>query len=368
VAAVALGAALLVVLLPHGSNTIGSPARPPAPTAGTRLLVGVDDDTLKWSDRPRAVVRRQQALGAEGVRVWVPWEGEARPAPVRRVELARAEVAARRTQVVLAVFGLARVTPADGPSRERFCRYAADALARVPDAAAVVVWNEANSATYWNGTPEGYERLLARCYDLLHAVGAGVSVLDSTASAHGPASFLEAVAAAYRASGRDRPLVDGFGHNPYPRSSAEPPGATHAAGFLGEGDYPRLHELLARAFAGTAQASFAVWYLEDGYQSAPPPSLLGAYDGRENAQTVTAALQAERLRSAILLAACQPGVQAFFNFELVDEPRLAGWQSGLLWQGSSPKPAAAAFAAAASAARRGGADCTGPAGAAGERP
>jgi hypothetical protein len=39
-------------------------------------------------------------------------------------------------------------------------------------------------------------------------------------------------------------------------------------------------------------------------------------------------------------------VRAFFNFELVDETRLAGWQSGLLWRGVHRKPAAAAFAAA----------------------
>ena len=46
------------------------------------------------------------------------------------------------------------------------------------------------------------------------------------------------------------------------------------------------------------------------------------------------------------LAACQPLVRAFFNFELVDERRLAGWHSGLIWRGGRVKPAAAAFARA----------------------
>ena len=61
------------------------------------LLVGVDDDTLKWTPFPLTVVRRQEALGADAVRVWVPWHGEIAPTAVRRDELARAEIAARKT-------------------------------------------------------------------------------------------------------------------------------------------------------------------------------------------------------------------------------------------------------------------------------
>jgi hypothetical protein len=208
----------------------------------------------------------------------------------------------------------------------------------VHDARAVVVWNEANSPAFWNGTAAEYEALLARCYDALHR--RGLTVLDSTASAHTPAAFLRAVAAAYRRSGRTRRLVDAFGHNPYPRTPAESPSARHGAGFVGEGDYERLMHAL-RPF-GTPD----VWYLEDGYQSTVPLALRTHYDGRETVTTLTPAQQAERVRSAIALAACQPHVRAFFNFELVDETRLVGWQSGLVWRGVHRKPAAAAFAAA----------------------
>jgi hypothetical protein len=165
-------------------------------------------------------------------------------------------------------------------------------------------------------------------------------VLDSTASAHAPEAFLGAVAAAYRRSGRTRPLVDAFGHNPYPRTASEPPTARHDAGFVGEGDYERLRRAL-RPFGEPD-----VWYLEDGFQSAVPHALRGRYDGRETIAPATAAQQARNLGAAIALAACQPHVRAFFNFELVDETRLAGWQSGLVWRGVHRKPAAAAFAAA----------------------
>ena len=188
-----------------------------------RLLLGVDDDTLKWTPRPLDVVRRQQALGAQAVRVWVPW-----PRGLGRDELARASLAAKHTDVVLAVFGFARDTPRTPAAQRRFCNDAARTL-DVVYARAVVVWNEANSPTYWDGTPAEYAALLSRCYSLLHRDG--VTVLSSTASAHAPEAFLRALRGA---------RVDAYGHNPYPRTSAEAPTTRHAAGFLGQGDYARL--------------------------------------------------------------------------------------------------------------------------------
>jgi len=330
-----IAAALLLVV---GAVAAWLALRPvPAP----RLLVGVDDDTLKWTANPLGVVRWQRALGADAVRVWVPWHGERRPSSTLLVELARAEEAARQTTVVLAVFGFARDTPRAARAQLRYCEYARSALAHVPDARAVVVWNEANSRTYWSGTPTEYEALLARCYDTLHR--GGLTVLDSTASGHEPEAFLRAVGAAYRASGRTRPLVDAFGHNPYPASSSESPSARHAPGFVGEGDYARLVAVLQTAFGVTPR----IWYLEDGFQSAVPARLRTHYFGRETVRTVTPAQQARELGQAIRLAACQRDVHAFFNFELADETRLAGWQSGLIWRGVHRKPAAAAYAAAA---------------------
>jgi hypothetical protein len=292
-------------------------------------------------------VRWQQALGVQAVRIWVPWHGETKPSGPRLTELARAEQAAQKTTVVLAVSGFARDTPKDPRTRARFCAYARSSLSVVPDAQAVVVWNEANSPTYWDGTAEQYAALLARCYDALHREG--LTVLDSTASAHAPEAFLQAVGASYRASGRTRPLVDAFGHNPYPATALESPGAAHAPGFVGEGDYARLVRVLRAAFGRTPD----IWYLEDGFQSTVPAPLRSHYNGRENVPTITPAQQARQLASAIELAACQPHVHAFFNFELVDETRLAGWQSGLVWRGVHRKPAAATFKAAARQAASG---------------
>jgi hypothetical protein len=308
------------------------------PRHAQRLLVGVDDDTLKWTADPVSVVRWQHQLGADAVRVWIPWHGEHVPRGARIDELFRAEQAAKQTTVVLAIFGFAHDTPRSVVMQSRFCGYAQHVLALVPHARAVVVWNEANSPMYWNGTPAQYERLLARCYDALHRPG--LTILDSTSSAHAPEAFLQAVAAQYEKTKRNLPIVDAFGHNPYPRTADESPDAQHPVGFLGEGDYARLRETL-RAFGNPD-----IWYLEYGYQSNVPSTLRAHYDGHETVVTVSPAEQATRLRSAIALAACQSHVRAFFNFELVDETRLAGWQSGLVWRGVHRKPAAAAFASA----------------------
>ena len=48
-------------------------------------------------------------------------------------------------------------------------------------------------------------------------------------------------------------------------------------------------------------------------------------------------------RNAVLLAYCQPAVTGFLNFELVDEDRLGGWQSGLLWRDRTRKPSYGTF-------------------------
>jgi hypothetical protein len=67
--------------------------------------------------------------------------------------------------------------------------------------------------------------------------------------------------------------------------------------------------------------------------------------------------QASQLRDALLLARCQPAVGAFFNFELLDEDRLAGWQSGVLWRDGTHKPSYEAFKAAVQQVVSGTVDC-----------
>ena len=117
-----------------------------------------------------------------------------------------------------------------------------------------------------------------------------------------------------------------------------------------------------------------IWYLEDGFQTKVPAAKRRFYRGRENDRAPVRARapvvraqnsepapaapdQVSQLRAALLLAYCQPAVGAFFNFELVDERRLAGWQSGLLYADGTRKPSYGPFKQIVAAVRSGQVDC-----------
>jgi hypothetical protein len=73
---------------------------------------------------------------------------------------------------------------------------------------------------------------------------------------------------------------------------------------------------------------------------------------------ISAVDQATQLRDAIQLAYCQPAVSGFLNFGLLDEERLGGWQSGLLWRDGTRKPSYETLKAAIAEARRRDTDCS----------
>jgi len=157
------------------------------------------------------------------------------------------------------------------------------------------------------------------------------------------------MAAAYRASGRERPILDTLAHHVYGSTPGEPPGQQHSGGTIGQGDYAKLMETLTSGFRETAQPVPDVWYLEAGFETTIDPAKRSLYSGRELVQAISPVEQAAQLRAALRLAASQPRVTAWFNFLLWDEPHLEGWQSGLYWADGSPKPSANAFEAAVAA-------------------
>ena len=349
----------------------------PAAHGATYFRLGFDDDRIKWMTKPDSFIALQRELGAPFTRITIPWHrGEVRLGPVVKTYLSRAAAAGKlRQKVVLAVYGGAADAPVDPAARRHFCGYVRNVIARVPAMSAVVIWNEANSPRYWPASSgaAGYEALLARCWDVLHAARSTVNVVDSTASHYDPAGFIRALGRAYRASGRTRPIVDTFGHNPYPDFAAEDPWAQHpAGGTIAEGDYDQLMAAITDAFQFTGQrvpsASWRrLWYLEDGFQTAVPRFFTwqwsGLYRGHENDRTVLPAFgfgrsQSSQLAAAISLAYCQPAVSAFFNFELIDETRLVGWQSGLLYANGLRKPSFDAYEQISKAVANGTIDCT----------
>jgi hypothetical protein len=334
--------------------------------------------------------------------VTVPWQPDETRLPVDQREPVDRMILAtwgRGLRVVLAVYGRATDAPQTGADRDAYCSFVASLLRRYPGVNDVVVWNEPNTSRFWRPqfTPDGvslapanYEDLLARCWDVLHAVRRSVNVVAASSPrgsdnprassnvSHSPVAFYRRLGEAYRASGRRRPILDTIGHNPYPRTNVERPWTRHPGSTIGEGDYDKLMAVLEQAFGGTGQplpgqGRVSIWYMEQGFQTTVAPAKVALYHGHENdahplppwvvgsaAGTLAAAApdQAAQLRDALDLAYCQPAVSAFFNFELADEPSLAGWQSGVLWADLTPKPSYQPFKAAVKAVAAGHVDCT----------
>jgi hypothetical protein len=346
----------------------------PAQTTHLKLIVGLTDDTSKWMLRQDGVVGVYHDLRLMAVRVTVPWRpGQTGPTRVQRTYIRRIRrLSDLRIRVVLAVYNRVAFAPATPRSRAQYCAFVAAVADRMPLVNDVEVWNEANNPTFWPqraGAP-AYEALLARCWNVLHALRPTVNVISSTAPRHDPGAFILALGDAYRASGRTLPIFDIFGHNPYPDDSSELPSATHEGSTtIAEGDYAALMRVLSDGFAGTAQPLPApdrrtLWYLEDGFQTIPLPSKQRFYRGRENERHPLPALdQANQLRTAIRLAFCQPAVGGFLNFGLLDEDRLAGWQAGLLWRDGTRKPSYDTFKTMIDEVRRKDTDCSQVAGA-----
>jgi hypothetical protein len=374
----------LLFLVPLAATASAGPevAAPRSP-----FVIGVDDDHAKWLSRPDGLIAKYRDLGLEAVRITIPWlYGETKPTNVR-VYLHRAAMMIERGQrVVISVFGRPSDAPLDAESRRAYCSFLHYILVRIPFQD-VAIWNEVNSPQFWPtsaGAP-AYEALLSTCWQRLHALRPNVNVISTTAAHHDPAGFMRLLGKTYKERRRTRPILDTFGHNPYPDNAAEPPWVQHPEETtVGQGDLQRLLDGIREGFSGTAQplpgeGRATVWYLETGFQTTVPDHKRRFYRGAETDPYVVPPVahedaepwvrdQASQIRDALLLARCQPAVGAFFNFELLDEDRLAGWQSGVLWRDGTKKASYDAFKSAAKLARSGELDCSTVAGAGGPIP
>lgn len=344
------------------------------------MLVGAREDGLKWRTGPTVAVARDLGLGAIGITLgWQP--GKTDIGPTDALALNGTVVGAGGMRIVVAVFGADTLSPITEVLREQYCTYVGNLITRFPQINDVVVWNEPNLTGFWrpqyrNGVsdaPARYTELLARCYDVLHGIRPSINVVAPATSlwgndnpnaisniSHSPTSFIRAMGAAYRQSGRTRPLFDTLGHHPYPARSDERPWAEHAdEAIVSIGDLGRLVRVLDEAFDGTGQpqpdTGLPIWYLETGYQTQVDSDKAGLYSGVETwpgslpdvlpgqgapakpPDLSPAPDQATQLADSVRLTYCQPYVSAVFNFLLRDEKDLGGWQSGLLWTDGSSK-------------------------------
>src|SRR5256714_9343970 len=365
--------------------TVALAAAPAAFAGGPAMMIGATEDIVKQPDLVAAKAQMDllKLAGLRGDRMtqeWVP--GQTEPGGTGFDALRNAVTAAQLdgVQVILSITNHgSRTTPLSDQDQADFATYAANLARALPSVHDYVIGNEPNLNRYWlpqfglDGSDlaaPAYESLLAKTYDALKAVSPKITVLGGAVSprgidrpntgrdTHSPTAFITDMGAAYKSSGRTKPIMDELAFHPYGDNSSQPPDFQHPSSTsIGLGDYGKLVALLGAAFDGTAQAgsTLPVVYDEYGVETQIPAAKARFYTGREPTTTkpTDPATQGAYYAQAIALVFCQPNVRGIFLFHSVDETALDRWQSGLYYADGTPKASLAPTRAAVQAARRG---------------
>ena len=354
-------------------------AGPSAALAGRPLNVGAVEDAAIWGN-PYAQMDMARLAGYGSVRMSVQWNwGQVAPdrAQFAKVQTAVSAALSRGIRPILAIYDRAGgPPPADPGSQALFVQFVRAVVVATPGVSTFVIGNEPNSPLYWRpqfdtagGDPaaRSYEQLLAASYDAIKAIRPSATVVggaldprgnDRARLSHSPTTFIRDLGAAYRASGRNRPLMDEFDEHVYADSSALPPSMSHPRSpNIGVADYRKLVRLLGKAFDGTAQrgSTLPILYGEFGVETTDPAGR-GAplpRDADPGWVSVGERTQAAYYAQALKLVLCQPHVTGILFFHVEDESDLAGWQSGIYYADGRPKSLFAAVKTAVHRARAG---------------
>ena len=343
-------------------------------TAGPGLVAGVVEDGVRASTLVEAQAHMQalQLAGYRAVRITSYWKpGLSAPTPDEAAALRNVADAANLTGIHLYVTVMSpgsATTPLTDEARAQFASYAAGVVRAAPSLRHLIVCNEPNLNRFWlpqfgldgsSAAPAAYLALLAQTYDAVKAASPDVEVLGGALSprgadraggtrpTHSPTAFIQELGAAYRASGRTRPVMDALAIHPYADNSSQPPTTAHpTTTSIGIADYPKLVSLLGQAFDGTAQkgSDLPIFYGEFGVESEIPAAKAALYTGSEPSTTkpVPETMQATFYEQALALAFCQPTVEGMLLFLSRDEPARSAWQSGLYYVDGTPKSSQAA--------------------------
>ena len=384
--------------LTAGGCILAALALTPVAPAAMTMYMGAAEDEGRNADPLVAAAKLQLAhdAGFEAIRVTAVWTPGFTRVPPDQLEALRSIAAAGDfygIKIVATIMPLgSSVTPRTATARSEFASFAADVV-NSTTIREVIVGNEPNLNRYWlpqfgprgeNVAAPAYTALLAQAYDAIKAVDPETFVLGgsvsprggddhtSTRHTHSPTKFITDMGMAYRASGRLKPIMDGFAFHPYGESSSTPPDFLHPRSTsIGLADYPKLVSLLGRAFNGTAQrgSKLPIVYDEYGIDSVIPSRKAALYHGREPATTrpIPESLQGQRYSQALLMAACQPTVRGFLIFHVTDERDFNRWQSGLYYADGTPKASRGLVRETMEQVRDGDVECYGNGGSGGAR-
>ena len=337
--------------------------------AGPGLVAGVVEDGVRAPTLVGAEsnLENLRLAGYRAVRITSYWRpGLTEPSPSEAATLKSVSDAGTMTGVAVYVTVMSpgsATTPLTDEAQAQFASYAAGVVRAAPSLQHVIIGNEPNLNRFWlpqfnpdgsSAAPQAYLALLARTYDAVKAASPKVEVIggaisprggdkaNSTRPTHSPTAFIRELGVAYRASGRDRPIMDALSIHPYADNSSQPPTAAHPnTTSIGIADYGKLVTLLGQAFDGTAQrgSDLPIFYGEYGVESEIPSSKAALYTGTEPTTTkpVPEATQAAYYEQALAMAFCQPTVEGILLFLSKDEQARAAWQSGLFYVDGTPK-------------------------------
>jgi hypothetical protein len=380
-----LGFCLLVAVF-AGAGAGGTRAAVP-----TTITFGVTDDAAKYSEDGGAYYfQTMEDLGMTENRVIVFWDENTPAKLLEEPFLDRMMAVGGGIRIVLAIQPIHALAFAQATATRiaAFVAYVKRVALRYPQVDEFVIGNEPNVRRFFqpqhaaDGTvlsAQVYEQLLAASYDALKSVDPRIVVDGLALSPRGndrgvgtgaesvsPVRFIAALGAAYRQSGRTRPIADVVDVHAYANINTQPLTRSYQWPQAGGADLDRLKQAWWDAFQGTKQplfqesgdaAGLGKMYVrfridESGTQVKIDPTKVNPdlYSGRENVPTVDEATQARYYSDFIGFIKCDPTVKTLDLFHLVDEPLLLGFQSGLLRVDNSRRPSYAAVKKAIAAA------------------
>jgi hypothetical protein len=350
------------------------------------LTVGVSDDSGKYSkDGGASFFTQLRTAGGSENAIVVWWDAKH---PTQNPEQALVDAAVAHADlagvhVVLDIYlRHAKDYSTNPQAPAQYAAFLQGLAHRYPTVRDFIVGNEPNQPRFWQPqfgakgqqlAPAAYESSLAAGYDALKAVDPKIRVLGFALSERGndnptaptnvsisPLRFIAAAGAAYKASGRAKPLMDAFAFHPYPRNPLDPLARGLAWPNAGALDLARVKQALWDAFHGTAQKTveegLPIAVTEVGWQVGIPASSIRSYTGQENVTTTSEANQATIYGELVRRYLCDPEVSDLLFLHLIDETSLAGFQSGLVRADGTKR---ASYAAVQSALAANGGRCAG---------
>ena len=354
-----------------------------AGSASADVKLGVADDLGLSGDTSSWFFDSLGELGMRENRVSVPFDVTAPTTIQNQVGLdAYVPLATLRgVDVVFSVAPAKAKAVAENPNAvQQYADYVALLARTYPTVKNFIIGNEPNQPRFWqpqfdgagqNASASAYLSLLAAAYDSLKAVDPSIRVIGLGLSPRGndqpnarnnvstsPVRFLNRLGRAYRASGRQKPLMDELAFHPYPDQDTDPLLKGYRWPNAGVPNLDRIKQAFWDAFNGTAQPTFGegrtrgsvTFRLDElGWQVGVVTAAASPYYGSENVRPTTEEAQAQIYGDAVRYLACDASVRSILFFLLLDEADLDRWQAGLVRADGSRRPSfdavKAAFAA-----------------------